>query len=188
MATRSKPAQDAIALLKKDHKEVAKLFREFKQVDRDDTGACQAIVDAACAQLRVHTAVEEEIFYPAVRNAPDIEGQVDDLLNEAEVEHRSVKDLISRIEAMEPADPHYGATFAVIAEYVKHHVKEEEGEMFPQVKKAKIDLAELGEQMRARQLTLKAEMGIERPREEDEDEVELPANTDREDGRPRASR
>ncbi len=188
MVTRSKPTQDAIALLKKDHKEVAKLFREFEKVDRCDTDACQAIVDAACAQLRVHTAIEEEIFYPAVRNGPDREGQVDDLLNEAEIEHRSVKDLISRIESMEPADPHYGATFAVIAEYVKHHVKEEEGEMFPKVKQADIDLAELGEQMRARQLTLKAEMGIERPREDYDEAEGFPANTGREDGRPRASR
>jgi hypothetical protein len=90
--------------------------------------------------------VEEEIFYPAVRAA--IED--DDLMNEAQVEHQSAKDLIEQLEGMDASDPMYAATFTVLCEYVLHHAKEEEDEMFPSARKAKVDLEGLGEQMKAR--------------------------------------
>jgi hemerythrin-like domain-containing protein len=142
--TRSKTAID---LLKEDHDKVKKAFKEFEKMDRSDTETCRQVVRTVCEDLRVHTTLEEEIFYPAVREAIEDE----DIMNEAAVEHETAKTLIDQLENMEPDDPNYFATFTVLGEYVMHHVKEEEGEMFPQAKKAKeLDLEALGEQMRAR--------------------------------------
>jgi len=151
--TRGKTA-NAIDLLKEDHEKVKKAFRQFEKMDRSDTEACRELVERACADLRMHTTLEEEIFYPAVREAIEDE----DIMNEAAVEHETAKILIEQLENMEPDDPNYFATFTVLGEYVMHHVKEEEGEMFPQAKKAKdLDLEALGEQMTARKEELSAE-------------------------------
>ena len=152
--TRSQ-SPSAIDLLKEDHEKVKKAFKQFEKLDRADTEVCRELVEAVCADLHVHTTVEEEIFYPAVRDAIDDE----DIMNEAAVEHETAKMLIEQLENMEPDDPNYFATFTVLGEYVMHHVKEEEGEMFPQAKKARdLDLEALGEQMKARQEELSAEM------------------------------
>ena len=152
--TRSKTAT-AIDLLKEDHDKVKKAFKEFEKMDRSDIETCRQVVRSVCEDLRVHTALEEEIFYPAVREAIDDE----DIMNEAAVEHETAKTLIEQLENMEPDDPNYFATFTVLGEYVMHHVKEEESEMFPQAKKAKeLDLQALGEQMRARKQELTAEV------------------------------
>lgn len=110
----------------------------------------QEMVRAVCAELKAHSTIEEEIFYPAVRAAIEDE----DLMNEAQVEHASAKDLIAQLEGMKPDDPLYSATFTVLGEYVLHHVKEEESEMFPQVRKAKLDLEELGARIMARKQQL----------------------------------
>ena len=152
--TRSKSAS-AIDLLKEDHEKVKKAFKEFEKLDRSDAEACRELVETVCADLRVHTTLEEEIFYPAVREAIDDE----DIMNEAAVEHETAKMLIEQLENMEPDDPNYFATFTVLGEYVMHHVKEEEGEMFPEAKKAReLDLEALGEQMKARKEELTAQM------------------------------
>lgn len=143
---------DAIALLKQDHASVKKALKEFEKMDHEDTAAMQELVTTVCGELKVHTTIEEEIFYPAVRAAIEDE----DLMNEAQVEHQSAKELIAQLENMEPSDPLYAATFTVLGEYVQHHVKEEESEMFPQVKKAEIDLKALGEEMMARKEALMA--------------------------------
>lgn len=145
---------DAIELLLDDHKKVKKLFKEFEKVKEGDAEAKIALVQQACMELKIHAMVEEEIFYPAVRDAID----EDDLMNEAEVEHDSAKDLISQIEGMESEDPMYDAKFTVLGEYVNHHVEEEEKEMFVKVKKAKLDLEALGEEMLARKEILMTEM------------------------------
>ena len=151
--TRSKTLT-AIDLLKEDHDKVKKAFKEFEKLDRSDTETCRQVVRTVCEDLRVHTTLEEEIFYPAVREAIDDE----DIMNEAAVEHETAKMLIEQLENMEPDDPNYHATFTVLGEYVIHHVKEEEGEMFPQAKKAEgLDLEALGERMRARKEELTAE-------------------------------
>jgi hemerythrin superfamily protein len=147
-------AADAIDLLKEDHEKVKKAFKQFEKMDRSDPESCRELVETVCADLRVHTTLEEEIFYPAVREVIDDE----DLLNEAAVEHETAKMLIEQLENMEPDDPNYFATFTVLGEYVMHHVKEEEGEMFPQARKSKeLDLAALGELMKARKEELVAE-------------------------------
>ncbi len=101
----------------------------------------------------MHTMLEEEIFYPAVREAIGDE----DLLNEAAVEHETARMLIDQLENMGPDDPNYFATFTVLGEYVRHHIKEEQGEMFPAARKARVDLAALGERMRARRDELAAQ-------------------------------
>jgi hemerythrin-like domain-containing protein len=143
--TRSR-ASGAIEMLKADHDKVKKAFKEFEKLDHEDTEAARQIVETVCEDLKVHTTLEEELFYPALREAMEDE----DLLNEAAVEHETAKMLIEQLENMGPDDPNYRATFTVLGEYVMHHVKEEEGEMFPQAKKADLDLEGLGERMRAR--------------------------------------
>ena len=153
--SRTKTSTDAIDLLKQDHDRVEKAFKEFEKMDRQDGEACRRLIERVCEELTVHTTLEEEIFYPAVREAIDDE----DIMNEAAVEHETAKMLIEQLENMEADDPNYHATFTVLGEYVMHHVKEEEGEMFPQAKKAKeLDLEALGERMKARKEELIAEM------------------------------
>jgi hypothetical protein len=150
--TRSKSAA-AIEMLKEDHAKVKKAFKEFESMDRSDTEACRQIVQTVCEDLKVHTTLEEEIFYPAVREAIEDE----DIMNEASVEHETAKMLIEQLENMEPDDPNYHATFTVLGEYVMHHVKEEEGEMFPEAKKAELDMEALGERMQERKSELMSE-------------------------------
>jgi hemerythrin superfamily protein len=141
---------NALELLKEDHAKVKQSFKEFEKMDHEDHATMQEMVRAVCAELKAHTTIEEEIFYPAVRAAIEDE----DLMNEAQVEHASAKDLIAQLEGMNPEDPLYSATFTVLGEYVLHHVKEEESEMFAQVRKAKLDLEELGAKMMARKQQL----------------------------------
>jgi hemerythrin superfamily protein len=136
---------DALKLLKQDHDKVKKAFKQFEKMDHDDPAA-HKLATQTIADVKLHAAVEEEVFYPAVRMAID----EDDLMNEAEVEHKSAKLLIEDLEAMKPTDPMFAATFTVLGEYIQHHAEEEEGEMFPKARKAKMDLAALGEQIAAR--------------------------------------
>lgn len=140
----------AIALLKKQHAEVDKLFKRFEKAK--DAGKAE-IVQTACRALAVHAQLEEELFYPALREA----GVENDLLDEAEVEHEGVKRLVGELETMQPGDDLYDAKMTVLTEYVKHHVKEEETEMFPDAKKSGVDLDELGERMEVRTVELEAQ-------------------------------
>lgn len=159
------PKDNALELLKQDHRSVEVLFKEFEELAEDQDAADQ-VIETACTELKVHDKIETEIFYPAVRDAAD-EDQVDDVLDEAEVEHDTVRALIDKLESMDPSDDKRKAHFTVLVEYVKHHVKEEEKEMFPKVKKLKsLDLAALGARMKARKAELMAGMGIELEEEE----------------------
>ena len=94
---------DAIQLLKQDHREVEGLFKEFEKLEEDGSGAIEQVIASACTELRIHDKIEMEIFYPAVRAAAEKE-EVEDLLNEAEVEHSTVRQLIETIEGMKPDD------------------------------------------------------------------------------------
>lgn len=137
---------DAIALLTADHKRVKKMFKQFDKLKEDGASADkQALAQQICAALTLHAEVEEQIFYPATREAIDD----DDMLNEAEVEHASAKDLIAQIESGDPSDPLWDAKVSVLGEYVDHHVQEEEEEMFKKARKAKMDLEALGQQIAA---------------------------------------
>lgn len=144
---------DAVKLLKADHKEVKGLFDEYDKLVKAeaDSATKQELATQICAMLTVHATIEEEIFYPAARQALEENG---DLLDEAEVEHACAKDLIAQLEAASPDEPLYDAKVKVLSEYVQHHVDEEEGELFPKVKKTDLDLDELGEELSARKQAL----------------------------------
>jgi hemerythrin superfamily protein len=142
--------KDAIALLKADHKEVKTMVGLFNS-SRSDSKKAQ-LAGKICAALEVHAEIEEEIFYPAAREALKRNGE--DLLDEAEVEHTTVKELIAKIKGGSPGDHLWEAEVKVLGEYVNHHVKEEEGEMFPKVRKTRLDLEALGEQLAQRKAEL----------------------------------
>ena len=162
---------DAIQLLKQDHREVEGLFKEFEKLEEDGSEAVEQVIASACTELKIHDKIEMEIFYPAVREAAEKE-EVEDLLNEAEVEHSTVRQLIETIEGMGPEDEKRTAHFTVLMEYVKHHVKEEEKEMFPKVKKLEaLDLSAVGRQMKERKSELMAEMGVDLEELEAEEET-----------------
>jgi len=144
-------AQDAIALLKSDHKEVKGWFKQYEKLD--DDGEKGELAARICKALTVHTQIEEEIFYPEVR----AETEEDDLLDEAKVEHASAKQLIAEIEGMEAGEELYDAKVKVLGEYVNHHVEEEEEELFPKVRKSALELGEMGERMKARKGELMAD-------------------------------
>ena len=148
---KSKPP-NALELLKEDHDYVKQAFRTFEKMDHEDHDRMRALVTQVCKALEIHARVEEEIFYPAVRKAIDEE----DLMFEAEIEHDSAKTLIRQLKRMKPDDPRYVATFTVLGEYVKHHVKEEESEMFPKVRSSKLNLKTLATRMMERKIALGA--------------------------------
>ena len=144
-ASKTKPApKDAIALLKADHEAVSQLFAEYEKT-RSVTSK-KALVAQICTALSVHAQIEEEIFYPAVKTA--LKDKL--LVPEASVEHASVKDLIAQLKGVEPDGEMYDAKVKVLSEYVKHHVKEEQNEMFPKAKASSLDMVELGARMAAR--------------------------------------
>jgi iron-sulfur cluster repair protein YtfE (RIC family) len=146
--------QNAVTLLEADHKVVKGLFAQFDALGDRSIVNKKKIADQICLELSVHTQVEEEIFYPAIRK-PIKDG---DLLDEAIVEHASAKDLIAQISDMDPGDDLYDAKVKVLSEQIEHHVREEENEMFPKVRKSGLDLMALGEAMKARKEELMAAM------------------------------
>jgi hypothetical protein len=152
-------AGNAVAQLTNDHAEVAELFEEYESLAESDGADVekQELAERICALLTVHSTVEEEIFYPAAREALD----EDSLLDKAEVEHATAKDLIEQIQSMEPDDELYDAKIKVLGEYVSHHVQEEEGELFPKCQGAEMDLDELGEEISARRDELMEELGVD---------------------------
>ena len=154
--------QDAIALLKADHREVEDLFEQFEKAS--GAGKKQKLAHQICMELTIHAKIEEEIFYPAC------EGKIEeDLLEEAYVEHDGAKVLIAEIEAGAPSDEFYDAKVTVLSEQIEHHIKEEEKRMegmFSQARKAGLDMDALGDQLRSRKEELKAEYkasGLPRP-------------------------
>lgn len=148
-ATTLMPDPKAVAMLKEDHNAVAALFKEFK----DAKPARQlAIARQTSAMLKVHTRIEEEIFYP------EIKARIEDgMVNEAVVEHASAKDLIAQIDAMTGKEELFTASVTVLSELIDHHVGEEEAEMFRQAKATETDLDALGDRMAARKAELEAD-------------------------------
>jgi hemerythrin superfamily protein len=176
-------SRDAIDLLMDDHKRVQKIFDDFESVDRDDAEAVQELVETACMELQLHSMLEEEIFYPAVRaKVGEDDSALHDLLNEAEVEHETVDDLVAKLQEVEPDDAMYAAYFNVLAKLVKRHVSEEENDLFPDVRGMDLDLQQLGNDMHTRREVLFAEMeaddseaeGAETVDEADEDTLSDP--------------
>lgn len=148
-------ASDAIELLTNDHEQVKAMFEEYEDLAGDDSRGDEklTLVQQICGELTVHAEIEEEILYPAARSALDD----DDLVDEAIVEHGGIKDLIGELQAMEPLDDKYDAKVKVLQEYVEHHVKEEEDELFPKLKKASdFDQDDIGAQLADRKAELMA--------------------------------
>ncbi len=145
-ARRRAARPNAIAMLKEDHARVQAMFDRFEGMR--DGPQKENLVRRILEELRLHTAAEEEIFYPAVREA--LGEKASDLVDEAEVEHDSAKKLMAEIEGASMGDDRYDARVTVLGEYVKHHVKEEQNEMFPRARQAGIDLRALGEAIAAR--------------------------------------
>jgi hemerythrin-like domain-containing protein len=154
-------AKDAIALLTEDHRQVKKMFKEYEALVDEDAPDDQkeTVARLICQLLTVHATIEEEIFYPAAEAALEEEGA--DLLDEAEVEHASAKELIAQIESSSPKMPLYDARVIVLGEYVDHHVKEEENELFPKVKKSNMDVEAVGARLLERKKELLPELDKE---------------------------
>lgn len=150
MTTASKP-QDAITLLTAQHREVHEMFEKFENMTDRAKVSKKKLADEICQALIMHTTIEEEILYPALREAGDTE----DMVDEAVVEHASAKDLIAQVQEMDPGDDLYDAKVKVLGELVDHHVEEEEEEMFPKMKELKMDLQALGQEMAARAAELR---------------------------------
>lgn len=158
-ARRTKAPADAIALLTQDHKMVQKMFKDFeKNKESADNETKAEVIRTVCQELTIHAQIEEELFYPAMREALDEH----DILDEAEVEHTAAKQLIAELERMRPGENLYEAKFTVLGEYVNHHIKEEQGEMFKKAKSSGVDLVELGERMLQRKQELESGMAKER--------------------------
>jgi hemerythrin superfamily protein len=145
-------APDAVALLKADHREVDELVQQFENARSDRK---EAIARRICTALTVHAQIEEELLYPAARNVLDSDDM--DLVDEADVEHASIKQLVAEVESASPSDALYDAKVKVIGEYVKHHVKEEERELFPKLRRTDLDLKALGAQLAERKQALMQE-------------------------------
>ena len=152
MLTKSQEAgaSSVTDMLRKDHKKVKGLFEEFEHAD--DAKTKQWIVETALMELGVHATLEEELIYPAIR--PEIDN--DDLMDEALEEHHVVHGLIGELKKMKPSDDRYDAKFTVLAENVKHHIKEEESDMFPKAEDCEIDWDALASQVVKRKAQLMA--------------------------------
>jgi hypothetical protein len=143
--------KDAVMMLKEDHEVVKDLFDQFENADEMEKKI--ELAKEAIQELKIHDAIEEEIFYPQVREA--IEDS--ELMNEADEEHHHVRIAIAELDTMNEDDERFEAKFTVLSEMVRHHIKEEETEMLPKAKKADIDLVALGQEMRARKEELKTQ-------------------------------
>lgn len=140
---------DAIELLKQDHREVENLFSQFEDADETER---VPLAEQICVALTVHAQVEEELFYPAAKEALAQQGV--ELVAEAEVEHNSLKQLIGEINGSSPEEEAFEARLTVLKEYVQHHVREEEEKLMPMVRSADVDLEDLGERISDRKSTL----------------------------------
>ncbi len=140
--------KDAITMLRADHEAVSALFAQYEKTNLPSKK--KSLVDKICAALSVHAQIEEEIFYPAVKAA--LKDKL--LVPEAKVEHAGIKELIGQLEGIEPAGEMYDAKVKVLSEYVKHHVRQEQNEMFPKAMASSLDLVELGAHMAARKADL----------------------------------
>jgi hemerythrin superfamily protein len=167
-ARKSSQMKDAIALLRADHDEVSELVEKYERgKNRMDGDRKEEMAQQICEELTIHAQIEEEIFYPALREASE---EAEDALAEAEVEHGSVKKLIEEIEGSSPDSELFDAQIKVLGEYVKHHVKEEQSEIFRMARESDLDLKELGRELAARKAELKGEE-MEEEEEEDEEEA-----------------
>ena len=167
-AARAQPL--ALELLMSDHRKVEDLFEQFEQEKDSDEGTRREIAQQICAELTIHAQVEEELFYPWLRE--QLEDDDMEMVEEAQVEHNTAKDLIAQIEGATDLDEVYNAKVKVLSEYIKHHVQEEENEIFPEVRDQQEELDELGQEMSARKGELMEELGLSEESSEEDEENE----------------
>jgi hypothetical protein len=151
---RRQASRNAFDVLEQDHREVEEWFDEYDELKDSDEDRKAGLAEKICLALKVHAQIEEEIFYPQAREA----SQDNDLIDEALVEHSTVKNLIAEIEAMEVGEELYEAKIHVLGEMVKQHIKEEEEELFPELQSTKMDLETVGKELAERKQELMAEM------------------------------
>lgn len=145
---------EAIAMLIEDHQKVQKMFKTFERTE--DQQKQEQLATQICNELTVHTQLEEQVVYPAAREALE----ESDLVDEAVVEHQVAKDLIEKIRQSRPHDEEYCALVTVLGEYVNHHIEEEQNELFPKMRKSEIDFEALGEEMQQKKQELMSELGL----------------------------
>ena len=151
---RRQAARNAFDVLEEDHREVEEWFDEYDELKDSDEGRKGELAEKICLALKVHAQIEEEIFYPRAREAT----KDDDLLDEAIVEHATVKNMIAEIEEMDVGEELYDAKIRVLGEMVKRHIREEEEELFPELQSAKMDLDAVGKELAERKEELMSEM------------------------------
>ncbi len=151
---RQQASRNAFDVLEQDHREVEEWFNEYDELKESDEDRKAELSEKICLALKVHAQIEEEIFYPQAREA----SQDNDLIDEAVVEHATVKNLIGEIEGMEVGEELYDAKIQVLGEMVKQHIKEEEEELFPELQSTKMDLDAVGKELAERKEELMAEM------------------------------
>src|SRR5262245_35829063 len=152
----AKARNEVLELLKQDHRRVRKAFSDFEKLGANERERCAAIVERTCAELEVHAALEEELFYPVVRAAIDEPRLVD----QAEVEHRALKMLILELDRLEPGDEKQIPVFTVLAEYTRHHVRQEESRIFEQTARAAVYWEALLQDMQQRRGESIEEIGV----------------------------
>ncbi len=166
----------ALELLMADHRSVEELFDQFEQEKGGDEATRRDIALRICNELAVHAQVEEELLYTWLRENLDDDDV--EMVEEAQVEHNTAKDLIAQLEGATDIDEQYNAKVKVLAEYIKHHVNEEENEIFPRIRDMQEELDELGQEIAARKGELKEELGMEAGESDEtqEDGEEMPAS------------
>jgi len=185
--TRKQNLPEPMMMLIEDHRKVQKMFKQFEKLkEQDDEQSKRDLVEQACGELKVHTQIEEEIFYPAARQALE----ETDLVAEALVEHDAAKQLIAKLEGGDAQGEEYDAMFTVLGEYTNHHISEEQDELFPKLKKADIDWEALASQLQERKQQLQEELGLLSPEEDEaeEDEETQPARRSRKETTSRSRR
>ena len=154
---------DALEMLRDDHRQVEALFKEYERLTTgDDVAAKEAVATEICEKLTIHAQVEEEVFYPAAREVLDKQ----QIIDEAEEEHADAKQLITELEEMSPDDDAYDMTVKSLSDAIAHHVEEEESEMFPKLKEAGMETESVGERMAERKQEIMDELGFVQTEEE----------------------
>jgi hemerythrin-like domain-containing protein len=161
MATQGRQLPVALELLESDHRKVEMLFDQYEDEKEGDEDTKRQIAQQICGELKAHAQLEEELFYPWCKE--NLEDDDMEMLEEAYVEHASAKDLIAQIEGATAIDATFDAKVKVLSEYIKHHVKEEEDELFEAVRGNQEELDELGQEMHARKAELMEELGLVDP-------------------------
>lgn len=160
-------AADVLDILIGDHCKIIQFFDEFRRIkNHADDETKQTLVEVTCTELVIHAQIEEELFYPALREAFEDAS----LIDEADIEHMVARQLISEMESMHPAEHHYDAKFIVLGEYVRHHIEEEQNKIFVQIRQGGMDLDVLGKEILQRRKDLRSEFGLpDEGYEEEED-------------------